>query len=90
MPKLDDRAHPSWYTQPLRYDPEDMDGLPWDQFVTAVVHVEGAREVALPGSTWPWLIIRYFSGLASSGATLTPTVPQQPTTLLRPWYTAAR
>ncbi|MFC9227819.1 hypothetical protein ACFTZI_02450 [Streptomyces decoyicus] len=50
VPKLDDRARPPWYALPLRYDRDALDGLPLDQFVTAV-HAEGARETDLPGST---------------------------------------
>ncbi|MEU9247434.1 aminotransferase class I/II-fold pyridoxal phosphate-dependent enzyme [Streptomyces sp. NPDC048385] len=43
-------ARPAWYALPLRYDPDQLAGLPVERFIEAV-HAEGASEIDLPGST---------------------------------------
>lgn len=52
VPHVPDAVRPSWYALPLRYVPEELDGLPIGRFLEAV-HAEGAIEVDLPGSTRP-------------------------------------
>ncbi|MFE4538706.1 hypothetical protein ACFRKB_27145 [Streptomyces scopuliridis] len=49
MPTPPCHARPAWYALPLRYDPDQLAGLPVERFVEAV-HAEGASEIDLPGS----------------------------------------
>jgi perosamine synthetase len=49
----------AWYAMPLRYQPEQLGGLPIETFLAAL-HAEGATEADQPGSTCPLNTHRLF------------------------------
>ncbi|MCT9076396.1 DegT/DnrJ/EryC1/StrS family aminotransferase [Streptomyces fulvoviolaceus] len=61
VPRVPDGAEPAWYAFPLQYAPEELGGLPREDFVRAVV-AEGAVEADIPGSTCPLTRFRAFTG----------------------------
>lgn len=59
VPEVPDEHQPAWYGLPLRYVPEDLDGLPVERF-HAALQAEGCLEVDRPGSTCPLNMLPLF------------------------------
>jgi dTDP-4-amino-4,6-dideoxygalactose transaminase len=59
VPEVAAGVHSSWYGLALRYQADELGGLPIQRFYEAL-HAEGCREVDRPGSTCPLNLLPLF------------------------------
>ncbi len=58
LPRIPEQANPSWYAFPILYDERSFDGVPKEEFISAL-SAEGC-EVDIPGSTRPLFDYKIF------------------------------